>query len=308
MNNSGEQILQLLDSESGEVVLVCPFIKSVIIQRLLNTAGEGTQFTVYTRWLPNEIAAGVSDLEVYNLVNKYGGKLFLLHELHAKMYMRGGRALIGSANMTGSGTGWAQYPNLEILVEVDSQSREVIRLIDRLQSASRLATSKIQEVIRTAAAQLENQSDWTNKLHETAEFLGDLEEGVWLPHCTTPTRLWQVYSGKTRRMLESTVEDAQRDLIFLQSPKGLDEADFIAFIRAMLCQTTIFGLVDAALDRGEDPANTLSTELINLNSVQVAEQWEIIQSWLLHFFPDIYRTRIPLKHIQLSKSRQIEGI
>ena len=58
-----------------------------------------------TRWLPREIAAGVSDPEILDVLEERGNfTLTLVDNLHAKIYVADENCLVGSSNVTLSGT------------------------------------------------------------------------------------------------------------------------------------------------------------------------------------------------------------
>src|SRR3546814_15701150 len=85
--------------------------------RLLGAIPDDIAVTCVTRWRPDEIAAGVSDLEVFDLIRaRASGTLLLQPHLHAKLYRTGDRRLLGSANISGRALGWHEPANLEILL------------------------------------------------------------------------------------------------------------------------------------------------------------------------------------------------
>ena len=73
---------------------------------LLDVIPTATHLHCVTRWLPQEVAAGVSDPEILDMLEERGNfTLSLVDRLHAKLYIAGERCLAGSANVTLAGLG-----------------------------------------------------------------------------------------------------------------------------------------------------------------------------------------------------------
>src|SRR3546814_13321865 len=97
----GDALLALLSSATEPVFLIAPFIKQDAMARLLGAIPDDIAVTCVTRWRPDEIAAGVSDLEVFDLIRaRASGPLLLQPHLPAKLYRPAYRRLLGSANIS----------------------------------------------------------------------------------------------------------------------------------------------------------------------------------------------------------------
>src|SRR4051812_46006665 len=104
----------LCSNARDELVLVAPFIKQAVLMRLLDATASSVAVRVVTRWSPQEIKSGVSDLEVWDVINARSGAVLLLRaDLHAKYYRADMSCLVGSANLTHAALGLATVPNLE---------------------------------------------------------------------------------------------------------------------------------------------------------------------------------------------------
>ena len=111
---------------------------------------------VVTRWRPAEIAAGLSDLEVFDIANERPRtEVRLSHSLHAKLYVADDRCLVGSANLTAAALGWRQDSNLEILIPAERNHPDIGFLLARLKAAT-LATFQIRTEVERLAAALES--------------------------------------------------------------------------------------------------------------------------------------------------------
>lgn len=117
----GDQLRALCEAARGEIVLAAPFIKAATLSKLITAIQPGVKLRCITRWRPEEIAAGVSDLEVWPLLrDREHCTLLLRPDLHAKYYRIDDSCLVGSANLTATALGWAREPNLELLVALSA--------------------------------------------------------------------------------------------------------------------------------------------------------------------------------------------
>ena len=122
----GDALLNLCRTTLAEFVVVAPFIKVSAFRRLLIHLDPGVKPVCITRWLPTELAAGVSDLEVFDAVMERDGLLWLRQNLHAKYFRGDSFVLVGSANVTGAAMGWSTNSNLELLVPIDRSVKGIV--------------------------------------------------------------------------------------------------------------------------------------------------------------------------------------
>lgn len=103
----GTQLEQLCAAGRRDILLVAPFVKAHTLERLLGQVAAEVAVRCVTRWRPEEIVAGVSDLEVWPLLrDRVQSSLWLHPDLHAKLYRADDTCLIGSANITDTALGW----------------------------------------------------------------------------------------------------------------------------------------------------------------------------------------------------------
>lgn len=72
MRPLGDAVLDLAASSRREFVMCAPFAKAAVVREVLAAIPEGVQIALYTRWRPDEVAAGVSDTEVLPAVRGRG--------------------------------------------------------------------------------------------------------------------------------------------------------------------------------------------------------------------------------------------
>ena len=99
MTSPWERIVALARGAT-EAVIVAPYIKEHSLLRLLEQLPHLERLTCVTRWLAGDIAVGVSDTAVRDLVRSFGGAFRLHPGLHAKYYRFDDAVLVGSANLT----------------------------------------------------------------------------------------------------------------------------------------------------------------------------------------------------------------
>jgi hypothetical protein len=97
---------KLLDDSPREhpagLQIVCPFIKSRTVAHLLKYRQSGP-IQVLTRFCLDDFANGVSDTSALQLLMRSGAQIRGIRNLHAKLYLFGGRrAVVSSANLTES--------------------------------------------------------------------------------------------------------------------------------------------------------------------------------------------------------------
>ena len=270
------------------VVLIAPFIKTLPLQRLLTLIDAETDLTIVTRWRPDEVAVGVSDLDVFDVVaNRPRSRLRLCDQIHAKIYRFDNVVLVGSANLTGAALGWSRRINIELLCQ-PAEPEPIFGLIDEILTRSVEAIEEIRDAVAAAAACLEKSKDYPPDEPISEPATDNLT--YWAPTMRNPEGLWRAYIGDNSKLIEVARQQADSDLSELDLPMGLDRAAFEAAVSAKLMMHPLlrqlddfvltakrFGAVSEFVGRlpfkaGRDPS----------------EQWQTIMRWLLHFLPERY--------------------
>ncbi len=282
----GEQIKSLLRDAPprADVILCTPFMKAPVLDALLSNLGKGAELQVFTRWHAWEVAAGVSDLEVFDLCNdRPGSQLYLVDNLHAKAYVAGERALVGSANLTATALGWSERPNIEILIEVPSTVRELSALILMLKQNCRKATSREKEIVFEEATRLSIPASPESPVKRVLS-------SPWFPRCAAPEQLYAIYAGQNNvSFLDSTVSDAKDDLKDLLIPEGLKQREFRKVIKERLLSLSTFNeIAEKARGQindqsGKEFVRSLRTELDDRGAKML---WAIVRTWFDHFFDE----------------------
>ena len=286
MRRDGDHLLEHVGKAKRSVLLCAPFIKVKVLRTLFDRITQGVKIQVVTRWLPAEVAAGVSDLEVFELIAaRTGASLSLLDRLHAKLYLSDEAVLVGSANLTATALGWCEQPNLEILVDVPFNHEVIVRSLRNL-SAAREATEAERDRVRAEAAKLVTVSMPSGQEPDEAGM------GIWLPSLGDPLRLFAAYMPVHRdRLTAEVLGAADRDLRALEVPDGLNASSFNHFVaQAFISMPAIKPIVEAAAttDLSDSDAIMLLAGLTTENEMSHGAQWRVVRDWMAYFLKDAY--------------------
>jgi hypothetical protein len=96
----GKAIDEAVVVDASSIRIVCPFIKSRTIERILKH-GNPKSLQIITRFNLNDFIAGVSDVSALRFFLDKGAQIRGIRNLHAKMYLFGSkRVIVTSANLT----------------------------------------------------------------------------------------------------------------------------------------------------------------------------------------------------------------
>ena len=292
----GHAVLNLIEKSTDRLIIAAPYIKSPTIRRLLKVVPNTvTRLICITRWLPEDIASGICDIEIFDdILGKQGGQLFVHPHLHAKYYTNGQQTLVGSANLTSRGLGWHMPSNVELLVTLPAALPGLAEWESRLLTSAIEATDHLRQQIQAQADMMkyENTVNHTPEVEEETEELDS--PSLWIPKCPVPERLWEVYRGSgTDTMVSSARQAASDDLRTLSPPQGLNKELFIAYIAGILRQMPLLAELDKLAIVGLTDTKAHEFLADHLDSKHGIENdhvhhWRIVKLWLTHYFPEDY--------------------
>ncbi len=294
MIGCGAQLETLLAVAQQRVLLVAPFIKQPIVTRLLAGIRPEVSVTIYTRWRADEVAAGVSDLGVFDEVRgRDGANLMLCANLHAKYYRSDERVLVGSANLTATALGWTPSCNLELLFETGSDCEQFKDFERRLALRSVPTTAEIRDAVQQAAAALPGVVT-VEHLPAAPTAMGD---ATWIPRTRHPEVLFRAYVGRSDELTSSGREQSLADIADLHPPSGLSDDRFRLFVASVLVQTTVVAALDQMLvqpRRFGEIRDVIGQRLADDGSTRdPSEAWQTLMRWLLLFLPHRYVHNVP---------------
>lgn len=286
----GERLLSVFSHAENSVRIAAPFIKTHSLERVLATIPDGVALTCVTRWRPEDIASGVCDLEIFDLLQKRQGAALLVHpHLHAKFFAADSICLVGSANLTHTALGWRVPSNLELLVELDTHNHGLDQWWDKMLTSCIDATQDIKTELRKLADALQSSGAPISRPEADPE--GIQITPVWTPECPRWTGLWETYSGDEDQMPASAVRSAKADLAVLCMPPGLNKEGFQKALAAILRYTKIVQEIKHLSKTGltDDAAHMLLSTSCAIPKEEAPRRWQVLKRWLRELYPDEYR-------------------
>lgn len=293
----GDKLAAAGERAVHEVLLIAPFAKFVALSRVVEGVPMSVPIRCVTRWRLEEIAAGVSDLNCFNLITERAGSSFLLcPNLHTKYFRFDLHAFLGSANLTQAALGWSERSNAEAFIEFKS---------DQIVTTESFENSILSNSITVdAALHAEFKSMLSEYLLEQlpSTIFSDKEERsglynpstnfFWHPKCRSPEYLFRIYLGDPNAMSSVGLTAAIEDLNYLDLPSGLSETNFNRSIRSRIISLPITKDLDLFLSQ---PRRFGEMRLWTKEILEVedgTDAWQTLMRWLLYFLPNNYQSRI----------------
>jgi len=291
-SRTGDQLLELLRAAPEAAVLISPFVKVDALRQATAVLSPSCYLTVVTRWRPEEIRAGVSDLEVWDeLSPRPLTEMRLCDRLHAQYYRADKEVLIGSANLTGLGMGWRTGANIELLMSARFDAG--LASFERMVRANSVpATADAREAMAAAVAELPPPASAPARAGD----VGSGSETPWLPRSRYPASLWLLYSGQQDRLTSAAAEDAAADQQGLSIPPALTERAFDRYVAALLTQLPLVQRLDIGARAGRrfgEMRRMLSADPEVVAAGRSPEELlQTLMRWLVHFSPNKYELRV----------------
>lgn len=275
----GDRIRNLFTGSISSATVVAPYIKINALRSLLDVLCPDTHLSCVTRWLPREVAAGVSDPEIFNLLEKRGNyRLTLVDRLHAKLYIADQRCLAGSANVTLAALGdQADNSNIEVLVETTINDPGIATTLREIAQAERPATKGIAETARLLADNLSSSRRSAISL-----------EAPWFPASRRPEHAYRFYVQPPIGYVRASDRVLLADLASSNLQPGLDQDQFRTAIRSLLAAVPI---AQRMLESTEDTTVTRADahaflEISAAGKFSSNELWLAFVNWMAYFFPE----------------------
>ena len=274
-DTQGHRIRVLFESAADRVAVIAPFIKVDALRSLLDVVPPTVPLRCVTRWLPRDIAAGVSDPEIFDLLEARGNfSLSLVDRLHAKIYIAGNRCLAGSPNVTLAGLGGGRdEENIEVLVETTVDDPAVVATLEAISKDERPATQAMAEAARRLADCLVASTPSA--------------DASWFPKSRRPERAYRMYFRPPDGYLGAADHVLLADLAHANLQPGGTEEEFRVAIRTLLAGIPIAARIleatgDIMLTRA-DVHGYLETLV---GEFSTRDLWMAFVNWMAYFFAD----------------------
>ena len=268
--------IERLAGDAESVLIAAPYIKEDALRRMLALLPDRVTLTCVTRWHYSDVAQGVSDVACRKLIVQCGGRFLLHQRLHAKYYRFGNAVLVGSANLTASGMGYASPANAEILCAPGPRFD---------------STAFEQELLEYAR----EVSDWEFARWATiaryAESVGGTLEPEalteWRPLTREPLHVWLVYIGHASAVVsEDERVLAGQDLRTLSLPPNLERSGFDAAIGTALLSSAAVADVMRTDAMPDDAAWTQLATAWGTTKSEAQRCRETAWNWIATFLDD----------------------
>ena len=296
--SQGERIRDLFAGATSDVVVVAPFIKEEALRSLLTVVPERVAVRCVTRWRSREVAAGVSDPQIiYLLATRGNSELYLVDNLHAKLYMAGPDCLVGSANVTRAGLGEVEDHSIELLVEARVDNPAVETVLEEIALVQRKATEEM-----------------AKSVIEIAGILADVDrvtpagaKNVWFPRSPRASDAYRVYSRPFRDFVKTSDRVLLMDVARGNLQPGLASDDFRREVRGLLKEIAI---AEQVLKCREEEMLTFAdarTYLDCLADEQFSpfDLWRAFVAWMAEFFPEQVVSKV-ISEVALRRGRLLE--
>lgn len=279
-STNGDRIRSLFGGFISNATVVAPFIKINALGSLLNVISTDTHLRCVTRWLPREIAAGVSDPEIFNLLEERGNySLTLVDRLHAKLYVADQRCLAGSANVTLAALGdQDDNGNIEVLVETTVNNPGIATTLREIAQAERPATKSIAETARLLA----------NNLSSSSRASAISLEAAWFPASRKPEHAFRFYVQPPTGYIRTSDRLLLADLASSNLQPGLNQDQFRTAIRYLLAAIPIAKpILESTVDTTVTRADAQPfLEISAADKFSSNELWLAFVNWMAFFFPE----------------------
>lgn len=284
----------LCSSAVDELVLVAPFIKYRVLNELLQHTHTSVTVQVVTRWLPQDVRVGVTDVEVWDVMkSRPKGSLWICDDLHAKYYRADESILVGSANLTAAALGLTDSPNLELLVSARADCRDLEGFEKMLLQQAVRVNDEIADLTRRAASLLPVPFfiPTSNATHFGDSFESfsahQRQRNRWIPLLRQPEDLYIAYLGRSEELTSTARRCALADLEMLDIPLGLNGKGFKIVVGAALLRFPAIAAVAAFITEPRRFGEVRQFMSSKMEAQDTASRdWQVVLRWLLYFLDD----------------------
>jgi len=125
IESAAHWLTDALSRVDGDVVLTSPYLSYDICRQVASAAsGSSRSWRLITTLDPSAVANGYLSIQGLGILLDADVHVAHVDRLHAKCFVVGSRAMLGSANLTGAGLGSSASPNRELGVELGGEQAQ----------------------------------------------------------------------------------------------------------------------------------------------------------------------------------------
>jgi hypothetical protein len=244
---------------SGVVSICSAFLRSSILEDFSKRLPKDTPVRVIARWRLEDLLAGASDLEAFEICKKMGWDFNICTNFHGKVFVfPPAGILVGSANATGSGLGLLSNSNSEVCTVVEESESNSLLVEELFSSSTRLNDklfSKLKDFYQNSL-QKRDRFEWPDFIYQEISPPKVFDGKLFLSECLLSNGDEIINSMKCDSI------EARSDASLLSLPSGEYDPNVIA---KRFSETKIFSILRKILEAegGEVYFGTLTAAIHN---------------------------------------------
>ena len=168
-----EEFNKQLKYEASKVkdslIIVSAFSKLNVLKEIDKRLNKNIKEKILlVRWRYIDLKNGATDLEIFNYCEKNNWKLYINLDLHAKIYLFDNKkAMVGSANLTSSGVGECDFPNIEAMTCINIDEKQYDKVLDIIEFSTFLTKDlfhSCKEELQLSNYNSADKINWSNEL------------------------------------------------------------------------------------------------------------------------------------------------
>ena len=227
---------------TGCVSICSAFLRSSILEDFSKKLPENTSVRIIARWRLEDLLAGASDLEAYEVCKKMGWDFYICTNFHGKVFVfPPAGILVGSANATGSGLGLLSNSNSEVCTVVEESEANKFLVEGLFTSSTRMTDElfvKLNDVYQNSLKKVD-RAEWPDFINEEISPPKDFDGKLFLSECLSSN------GDEILNLSKCASVEAKSDASLLSLPSGQYDHEVIA---RRLAQTKIFALLVGLLE------------------------------------------------------------
>ena len=291
-----EEIYKLFNEVNESVKIITPFIKKSMAKVFASCKEQNPNLEtkLITRFYREDFIQGSSDIEALEIISKSGVEIYVLKDLHAKLYLfDSDKALIGSANFTTGGFKMNHELSLlitdepevnpilvshfdELVNDIVIQSSEFLLSIDKILDEKAIVEADIKKRAKNRAVKHTSTMRFGANLPTMDKTLEKEEQDIIQTILTKPIdkeyneTIWIKFEGSSKsrfpmdsRFVPVSTKQFPGGVTFFgrtKKPSKVKEGDYV-FI-AVLCESDLPYIVGRGRSIGYNKDNIATPEMI----------------------------------------------
>lgn len=277
------------------LLLISPFISLDALKILLQYTQAHSDIKVVTRWRPEDLLSGVSDIAIYPYLRERRIPLYIHHDIHLKLYIfTSNNAFSTSGNLTLRGFGYSERSNIEVGGFVQLTQEDWSRIYVLIKNSKQVDDDMYQRCKRY----IETCPKIVMPAVPPPDLYGTAKSYTLstLPAMETPDKLAEFYFNQNRPGWSAEeIRRATHDIVTFAIPLGLGKPDFdqqlsdsfritpfvLEFVQLLKTEKSLrFGAVNDWIYR-------MCEDVPLPYRWDIKENTRIFYNWLEHFFTEI---------------------